>query len=424
MSDPYNLFFYCTVCHVCKSAENVKTCGGCKIISYCSVSHQKQHWSIHKKFCKCIQNLATKKHLSFFEMVKKSDETVEWLWNDFGCMVIMETFLARKLLPFEIQMFMFPKVCEFCRELCQNEMYTCSDCLCVSYCSIFHKETLFSCHKEVCNSLKLCFQLDKMILRSSDLFGDYSVPFQESLISLPQDMCAFIKHNFSSGPDPSSQQVALASESLTCPLSLLYCLENRFSKNKLILHVVGASVFELTFVHAWESVLHWIPCISSLCIVFIGPEVAESMKCKCVSNVLCQKCTEKGGVMITKFYRSFYHEYVNSKFFEMPDVVLVFNCGLHENEGTGHDTWKESVPYLVGYEDVYLLISSYTEVEAEKDLDRLNHSKAKATHLKVCVKNPFASLRPMRTWLHNQLGVYYHNNYLSFIGLGRKPFNS
>jgi len=37
----------CVVCGTaCKSS-----CGGCKKVSYCGKTHQKEHWRVHKKEC-------------------------------------------------------------------------------------------------------------------------------------------------------------------------------------------------------------------------------------------------------------------------------------------------------------------------------------------------------------------------------------
>jgi len=39
------------ICFVCKSTNNLKLCGKCKIIYYCSREHQSEDWKRHKKEC-------------------------------------------------------------------------------------------------------------------------------------------------------------------------------------------------------------------------------------------------------------------------------------------------------------------------------------------------------------------------------------
>jgi hypothetical protein len=36
----------------CAKQENLRRCGGCKKVYYCSIAHQKEHWGIHKPNCK------------------------------------------------------------------------------------------------------------------------------------------------------------------------------------------------------------------------------------------------------------------------------------------------------------------------------------------------------------------------------------
>ena len=44
-------------CCVCGTKENVKRCGGCKLVSYCSKGCQKQHFDYHSKYCMAISDL-------------------------------------------------------------------------------------------------------------------------------------------------------------------------------------------------------------------------------------------------------------------------------------------------------------------------------------------------------------------------------
>lgn len=40
------------ICGLCQSeSPNLRLCGACKLIRYCSSDHQKQHWKSHKPFC-------------------------------------------------------------------------------------------------------------------------------------------------------------------------------------------------------------------------------------------------------------------------------------------------------------------------------------------------------------------------------------
>ena len=39
-------------CSVCQIKAD-KKCTGCNEVTYCGKEHQKKHWAIHKKDCKC-----------------------------------------------------------------------------------------------------------------------------------------------------------------------------------------------------------------------------------------------------------------------------------------------------------------------------------------------------------------------------------
>ena len=44
-----NRITQCAICEI----EADKKCTGCNEVAYCGKEHQRKHWSIHKKDCKC-----------------------------------------------------------------------------------------------------------------------------------------------------------------------------------------------------------------------------------------------------------------------------------------------------------------------------------------------------------------------------------
>ena len=47
------------VCVKCFRNENLKKCSRCKSVSYCSITCQKEDWSLHKKMCKINDGFIT-----------------------------------------------------------------------------------------------------------------------------------------------------------------------------------------------------------------------------------------------------------------------------------------------------------------------------------------------------------------------------
>ncbi|KDR14836.1 hypothetical protein L798_11281 [Zootermopsis nevadensis] len=419
----YDSFFYGTVCHVCKCKDDkkLKRCGGCSMILYCSLEHQKVHWLSHRRLCKCVRSIkGSRGFRNLFQETRTRASTEEWRKMRSNIMLLVQLRLARRLSEGEQQMFMFPRVCEVCQEANQEKLQDCKRCLCVSYCSILHQKQDSLRHNASCHWLKLCFCIDKHFLQAKDPYPLLNVPVREEYKSLPCDIDSFISVLVTFTKDTlkwnQSIDVALFSELLTCPLTLLYALEKlRIAlKKKVMIHVVGSGAFECTFLQKWEIILHCVPQLLCLEIIFIGPEIKQDLE---TTPVLCVNCQEKGRELSFHFQSDkLYHQYATSETFLMPDVIVAYNCGLHEYEGTDADTWLLSLTFLVKFVRTPLILTSYTCDEAHKDVSRiLNCRKNGLTvHLK-CVKNPFASKRPYRDWGSEGNGVFFQNNYITLV---------
>jgi splicing suppressor protein 51 len=213
-----------------------------------------------------------------------------------------------------------------------------------------------------------------------------------------------------------SIEVALLSELLTCPLTLLYALEKlRTSvKKNFVVHVVGAGAFECTFLHKWEIILHCLPQLSFLDIIFIGPEIEQEFETVCK---LCVDCQQKGRELGTHFQTGkLYHQYASSEAFLLPDIIVAYNCGLHEYEGTNSDTWLQSLPFLVKFDHIPLILTSYTSDEAYKDVARIfDYRKGALTVYLKCSRNPFASRRPYRDWSNENSDVFFQNYFITLV---------
>ena len=60
----------CNICFYLRISKDnhLKLCANCKLVSYCSVEHQKLDWDSHKKFCKAIKlYLETKSKQNIYE---------------------------------------------------------------------------------------------------------------------------------------------------------------------------------------------------------------------------------------------------------------------------------------------------------------------------------------------------------------------
>lgn len=188
---------------------------------------------------------------------------------------------------------------------------------------------------------------------------------------------------------------ALTSDLLTRPLTLYYALLilDQPVPHDLSIHIVGSNQFETATAHHWETILRVLLGVQRLRLSFIGPEVETS-------------ATQHQQNMVIETASGFYHQYEAE---DAANVIVAFNCGLHEFEGAD-DTWGGSLVALLSRKTP-IVLTSYTLSEAILDVDRLRELDP---GLRVRqYGNPFASLSPLRD-VESQ-GVYFVNSILSII---------
>ncbi|GLG95730.1 Uncharacterized protein GBIM_02646 [Gryllus bimaculatus] len=340
-------------------------------------------------------------------------------WNDIRTRTALFTELAlgRKLIPFERQMFMFPRVCEVCKIDDQKILRNCDRCLCVSYCSDIH-QTQDIQHADKCSLLKLCKKLDTSVNDLTYLsYLDEILSLHCSFTSKLENMEElFKKCSFPTEKNNVQIQKILCSELVSCPLTLLYFLqhiERQYCiKDELIVHIVGASNLECGVAKVWNIIPHWLNKVHKLHIVFIGPNVVhqENTFSSCYTNGKENKIK-----MELEFHKTLYHNYIQSEGHTHPQIIVAFNCGLHEYEGSGNDTWKSTLPCFFKLPDLHIIITSYTKSEAVKDRDILMSFSDKADILFDCIDNPFSSNRPHRDWDNMRSDVFFINRYASVV---------
>ena len=410
----HNLFFYSNTCHVCKSSGNelpIKKCSNCKMISYCSKEHQKQHWLHHKNICRVLAQILDEHDKSNPLEGYKNCNNREWVEAKTNLMLLVSLRLNRKLLPYEEEMFKFPKACYTCHETNVKLLQDCSSCPCASFCKEHRKDPH---HYLVCEKLNLCYELDI----ASTVFMKEAprnvVPYHTEKAYLPASIKHFIDLYFNEDKSlciSSDIQIAHVSEYLTRPLTLLHAMEKLefITKSILTVHIIGANMIELYGVEMWEMFLHWIPSLTILNLVLIGPELdSNNEKVQC--NI-CDCCIEKGMKLHLQTYGLLYKEYVYSDQYSKPDIIVGYNIGIHECENIDSpaDLWSASIRILPEQSCPFIL-TSYTMDEALKEHNRLCDLLKRKVAPLSCEKNQFSSLRPHRDY--ETEGVYYQNQFI------------
>lgn len=401
--------FFCPyLCHFCKKpSANLKICSSCKLISYCSVEHQKKHWKFHQELCSAVGSLI--KDFRCKTIFENGADNRSWASVRSQAMSITETYLKRSLNPFERQMFLFPAACALCKILKTDKEFICKNCYSISYCSESHKNLHKKDHTSICEQLKIIHELSyTMACNECNLNLEFKKNgghfFLPSCLEAFLETFVVLQGNF--------LYTILSSEMLTCITTILYTIKiGDLKQRSLNISLVGSELTsgpESFIIKYLEIITHWLTDFNEFQISFIGPKENERrMKPK-----LCPLCSKKKLSLL--FSNNLYHNYAQSLAYVQPDIIIIFNCGFHENENSNMDTWKDSIPFL--YDSKLTAFTSYCRNEALKDIKRFLELRPPNKEIDIvneCVENPFRSLRPHRDWENDS--IYYQNYFISVL---------
>ncbi|XP_066907715.1 uncharacterized protein [Halyomorpha halys] len=410
-----NDFFYHHICHICKiKLPTIKTCSGCRLISYCSQMHQKEDWKHHKSFCLCVRNYLKEHNLKSL-FVAPSENADEWKTNILSVMCAVELDLERPLRAFEKQMFFYPDVCPVCYVTNLETNHYCENCHCVKYCSEEHKILHLNKHETDCSTFKICYEIDKICFESQLSEVNLDVPHCNGL-KFPDSMEDFLSDYFPNSPDVSK---IILSEHYSGALSLLSVInssKNICWKNELNIHIIGASDYEQSVLMTIEILFHRFSNLEKLNLSLIGPEICENY----LEPVLCEECNKVKKLTIYK-EKKLYHHYWKHSACAAPDVIFSYNCGFSEVMNPEENSWTESINDIWNMKNVMFAFTSYTESEAKTDfslvLDKKPETKVGIEFPMVSCQNPFKSLRPYRNPEFFESIFFYNNYYITMIEL-------
>lgn len=403
----HNNFFYFGLCHFCKSTSDyLQTCSSCKTVSYCSKHHQKADWKSHKDICKAISLTFKSKE------VKPSCTFQEWKDYRANFHFTWSTLLKRELLPFESQIWMFPRICNVCYK--RLNLQNCINCKNVAYCSTQHLEQDKINHNQYCKLLRLCMDVDTFLYKEKCY---PQIRFTDKTIKLPNNIKELLQIEENTIMTESNADIrhVLKSEIMSPGATIAYTIKmSCFSQSHhdIIIHVVGAAAPEATM--DWtiisEIIFHTTPNITNITYILIGPEVFDTF-----SNLnLCNTCRDKQRTFDIKIFKRLYHDIVDD--IPKANLIILFNCGLHEFENQECDDWKNSIKHLLKHRNIPLALTSYTKEEMIKDLQTLRSNPfGEDCSLLISRKNPFTSLRPIRDWCTENIPIFYANRYIAIL---------
>jgi len=269
---PVRATFMANACHICRSMYQKKcegeaaaeeyrcklsSCSGCRLIAYCSVEHQKEHWPEHKDFCKVVQIIMRigKKKTLFADTRIASLSQDNWKMLRYNTMVKVEQHMKRSMLPYEREMLLYPRVCATCYLDEGSKLNQCDQCQSVFFCCDQH---IPKRHSDWCNDLKTL--LDINIEQSINGGIQCSLPHQllKEYDELPSSLKEFLVMKMM-GPAAvmamGKVKLTMLTELATYPLSILWAIQEASKapttngrivpirdRKSLVIHVVGAEI--------------------------------------------------------------------------------------------------------------------------------------------------------------------------------------
>jgi splicing suppressor protein 51 len=423
-----HIFLY-YVCHVCKSLESskrsLKKCSNCKMISYCSKEHQREHWNVHKDLCKVVSKICKRDRMTnlFEKAVGISPDQYRCYRSHYINECTKE--LGRELHLWEKEMIYYPEVCHTCYESDRKKLTTCQKCHHVSYCQRSH---LKPDHNIWCKE----FQVYRDIILYQCYHGIIQPPVPDKVLKhytpLTGEMKTFmLSKNTASGEALSLNRLNFVTltDIATCPLTVLFCLQHcNFCLEEirsLTIHLVGAEMqFEIDTLQKWELLLlHLVPSLRILKVVFVGPQLeTESAYIQTMGkHKTCNDCNAKGRKVIYEFWKTLYHDYLKCDAYQKPDFISAFNAGLYRlSDFEGEDTWSPSIEAMFKEPDIPVAVTEYTDKELPFDIQRIQNIVDSLEIIRPPGINPFASLKPSLNFLSEEtIPVIFKNFHITIL---------
>jgi len=174
-------------------------------------------------------------------------------------------------------------------------------------------------------------------------------------------------------------------------------------KSELVIHIVGATIYEGKELITWEEIMHLCPNLIKLTVYLIGPQTSQQQAPDALDN--CPTCQAMRKVVLVASENLTYHEYMETERWIRPDIIVAFNTGMYD-EYT--NLWKESLTRILARE-IPCVFTSYNADESQGDNRVLQELGAKLVTGPNGVLNPFRDMDPKVEFTGKD--TFYHNNF-------------
>ncbi|CAL4113886.1 unnamed protein product [Meganyctiphanes norvegica] len=396
-------------------------CSGCQLLAYCSKECQKMDWLCHKPICKLFP---VKNGVNVLSEAHKLNKDARKLYikqlTKNACDVVNDIEIRGGKNPLYRQtqdMFYWGRVCNICKEARVDKLTDCI-CHCVSYCSETHRKA-DKAHKEECNDLLLYARTMSYFLRNAK---DMNLPMNTEVDKEYQPLTE-MEFNVSSMKDEwLDAKLSILSERLSYPLTILYALqESGLGTNKS--PVENASSLSINVVSPmpmldsgmWEFLMHRLPNLNEMHIVFIGRYIDVSNRFNIdITNKLerCTACKLRKRLITYSIYLEHYEMYFSSMEYIEPDVIAVFN--YKDLSPYGDNNFHSETSYLnMTYDEDTLIILTDSDCEKVKEGIQLINEARPVDVVMPAICNPFRGFGSVRTT--HKISIINDRDYMACV---------
>ncbi|XP_033225117.1 uncharacterized protein LOC117178028 [Belonocnema kinseyi] len=387
--------FYPNECFVCKSTNQLKICGRCNMVSYCSSDHQKEHWPRHKDICNVISSILTEKGVSHVYENLRGIDSSKWRQAKINLMSLIAKKLSRPITVEDSDIVAFPRVCFACYDAIQENLRNCPACPFASFCEEHRSSSL---HDEDCIKIRE-FQVQEVSrMKNLDVKLEHATfkrivegtPFCENL-QPPSSITEYFEDYIKLPLKLYKELKIHISYYLSAPLSIFSAIQkmNLEIGSALVLHLID-SPLSLNDSKPWEILLHLLPKIQNLKIVLVNSEFRPGCTSKTTEIALCKDCKFRNKTLVVDVNVSTYGDYKNYRYYQQPDILVNFDvtitCGrVESNKGVASDLdWKKlSCP---------IVFLSSSEIEASS-IESTFQSDSEFSQVYYNGRNNFQSLK-------------------------------
>lgn len=363
------------------------------MVAYCGTEHQKFHWKTHKDVCQAISAILRKEGLSHLYEKSHGANSTKWKQDRSAAFQKVDRRMTRELTADEGAMLRFPRNCFVCHDTRQDILTNCPRCPFASFCKEHPNSTT---HDRDCASITLCQQLIKTqyVLPNaliSSVYGELIKQGMKGCLEPPSSMKDFL-HTYLK---KEAEELKLGiSDYLTFPLTLFNALKKlKLSlKSEVEIHV-RLEALQLDRMEAWEILMHLLPDVTDLKIVFFEHSVKFHLLLP-----MCEMCRSKGKIFEMLSTRYEYSEFLKQRGVQKANLVGVFNVNPPSEDDNMHrGVWETLM--LKEWKDISspLMVTTIAERKANLIVKGLKSDACRRSILYNGI-NEYAALRPYMEW--------------------------